>query len=404
MMAQSIPRRPIANSTGGPCPIGMLPSLGMVPRRMHAQVVRRSRYGPPTRAVQQEVLDTPRIAADEVLIAVMAAGINHYSVWAANGAPVDQIAARQRQGEVEDFHIGGSDASGIVYAVGEAVDAIQVGDEVVVHPGQWDPHDPWIESGRDEMIAPSSRIWGYDSNFGSLAQFPRVQAHQVMPKAPHLTWAEAAASTHAGATAYRMLFGWPGNTAAEGDVVLVWGGAGGLGSQAIQLARLAGSQPVAVVSSPEHGSYAMARGAIGWIDRSEFSHWGIPPLIDDRPARREWIIEHPGTSTMSTSAFVCRPGGMVVLCCGTTEFDAAMDLGDHWTGQKRLQGSRGSSDTQAIAYNALVLDGKVDPCVGNIWHFTESEVALSSIARGHETAGNTVVLVGADGPRSGRST
>src|SRR5205823_5292262 len=124
---------------------------------------------------------------------------------------------------------------------------------------------------------PSAKIWGYDTNNGSFAQFCVAQSHQVLPKAPRLTWEEAAAPTLVGATAYRMLFGWPGHVLEKGDVVLVWGGSGGLGSQAIQLAKWAGARSVAVVSSDERGEYCKQLGAAGYINRKQFSHWGVAP-------------------------------------------------------------------------------------------------------------------------------
>lgn len=175
----------------------------------------------------------------------MAAGLNYNNVWAARGYPVDQIATRQKRGETEDFHIGGSDLSGVVYAVGDSVTGVSIGDHVIAHPGYWDADDPWITAGKDQMTAPSARIWGYDTNYGSFGQFARVQAHQVLPKAPHLTWEEAAAPTLVGATAYRMLHGFAGNTVQEDDLVLVWGGSGGLGTQASQLVAAAGGRAIA---------------------------------------------------------------------------------------------------------------------------------------------------------------
>jgi len=215
-------------------PVGEAPPLGHVPTRMHAQLIRQAYFGPPRNAFRGDVVDTPPIGPDDALVYVMAAGVNYNNVWAALGVPLDVIAARQKAGEVEDFHIGGSDASGIVYAVGENVTNVRVGDEVVIHCGQWDVHAPEVLRGDDPMFSPSFKIWGYETNYGSFAQFTKVQAHQCMPKAPHLTWEEAAAPTLVGATAYRMLFGWPPHNVRDGDVVLVWGGAGGLGSMAIQ--------------------------------------------------------------------------------------------------------------------------------------------------------------------------
>ena len=223
-------------------PIGTLPEIGEVPRKMFAQVVRQERFGDPRTAFQVEEIDLPEIKPHEVLIGVMAAGINYNNVWAARGIPIDVIRIRQKMGEPYDFHVGGSDASGIVYAIGDSVDGVSIGDEVVVHHGYWDLDDPWVLADKDPMIAPSARIWGYNTNFGSFGQFCVAQSHQVLPKAPHLSWEEAAAPSLVGTTAYRMLFGWKGNTVKNGDVVLIWGGSGGLGGQAIQLATVHGAR------------------------------------------------------------------------------------------------------------------------------------------------------------------
>jgi crotonyl-CoA carboxylase/reductase len=395
-----------------------LPPVGEIPATMVAQVVRQDRFGDPVEAFRIEEVDTPTLGDDDVLIAVMAAGVNYNNVWAARGIPVDVIALRQRAGEPYDFHIGGSDASGVVYGVGANVSDISVGDEVIIHPGYWDASDPWIAAGRDPMIAPSARIWGYDTNFGSFAQFARVQSHQVLPKAEHLTWEQAAAPTLVGTTAYRMLFGWAGNEVQRDDVVLVWGGSGGLGTQAIQLARHAGAIPVAVVSDPARGEHCVELGAEGWIDRNDFSHWGIPPHWEDVAGQKAWtgearrfgkaiwdaigarrnpdiVFEHPGEATIPTSIFVCEAGGMVVICAGTTGYSATVDLRYHWTRQKRLQGSHGTNDAQAIAYNDLVREGVIDPCVGQVVGFEEVGAVHAAMAEGTLPPGNTVVLVNA---------
>ncbi len=425
-MTDALHRTVVADSHADAVDVGTLPPVGVVPKKMHAQVIRPDRYGDPATAFAHEIIDTPTVGRGEVLIAVMAAGVNYNNVWAARGYPVDQVATRQRRGEAENFHVGGSDASGIVYAVGEGVDGIEIGAEVVIHPGVWDADDPWVQAGRDPMIAPSAKIWGYDTNYGSFGQFARVQAHQVMPKAAHLSWAEAAAPTLVGTTAYRMLYGWSGNTLSEGDLVLVWGGSGGLGTQACQLVKDAGGRAVAVVSDDERGAFAMKYGAIGYINRREFDHWGVPPLVDDTAGQKEWttgvrafgkklwevagsredpaiVFEHPGAATVPTSVFVCQPGGMVVICAGTAGFDAMVDLRYHWTRQKRLQGSHGTNDEQALAYNQLVIDGRIDPCVGRVLPMDDIALSHAQMGRGEEVFGNTVHLIGAASPEEGRT-
>jgi crotonyl-CoA carboxylase/reductase len=407
-------------------PIGSVPPLGEIPERMLAMVVRQDRLGEPVDAFRLEEIDTPTPGPGEVLISVMAAGINYNNVWAARGVPIDVIAVRQKAGSSEDFHVGGSDASGVVYALGEGVEGVAVGDEVVVHHGWWDASDPWVQAGKDPMIAPSAKIWGYDGpNYGAFGQFAIVQAHQCMPKAERLTWEEAAAPSLVGTTAYRMLFGWQPHTVQRDDVVLVWGGSGGLGTQAIQLARNAGGIPVAVVSSAEKGEYCVSLGAEGWVDRTEFDHWGMPPHWDDAAGQKAWtaqarafggkiweivgsrrnpaiVVEHPGEDTVPTSIFVADSGGMVVICAGTTGYSAVVDLRYHWTRQKRLQGSHGTNDAQAYAYNELVRSGAIDPAMGRVLRFDEIPQAHQEMGEGAQGLGNTSILVGAAEPGLGR--
>jgi crotonyl-CoA carboxylase/reductase len=390
---------------------------------MYAQVIRRERFGEPAKAFQTEKVDVPaNLKPDEALVFVMAAGINYNNVWASLGVPVDVIKVHEREGDPSGFHIGGSDASGIVYAVGDEVTNVKIGDRVVVHCGWWDREDPYIKAGGDPMIAPSARIWGYETSWGSFAQFAKLQAHQCLPKAPQLTWEAAAAPTLVGSTAYRMLHGWPPNTVKDGDVVLVWGGSGGLGSMAIQIAREAGAVPVAVVSSESKFEFCQNLGAKGCINRKKFDHWGVPPHWTDTEAFNKWaegarafgkavweivgerrspaiVFDHPGEDTIPTSIFVCDNGGMVVICAGTTGFSAVVDLRYLWMRQKRFQGSHFANDDDAGAFNQMVLDGKIDPCLSRVFPFEEIGAAHQLMQENKHPEGNMVALVSA--PREG---
>lgn len=393
--------------------IGEIPPVGEIPKRMFAQLIRPDRFGEPEKAFQVEEVEVPQIGPRDALVLVMAAGINYNNVWAARGIPVDVCAYHEKFGEPTEFHIGGSDASGVVYATGDQVTGVKVGDHVVIHCGQWDPeaHDQG-----DPMFHDSFRIWGYESNWGSFAQFTKVQAHQCMPKAPHLTWEAAAAPTLVGATAYRMLHGWPPHTVGEGDPVLIWGGAGGLGSMAIQIVREQGGRAVAVVSSEDKAEFCRKLGAVGVINRKEFDHWGMPPHWKDAKAYGEWfkgakvfgkafwealgekrspriVLEHPGEDTVPTSVFVADTGGMVVICAGTTGYSAVSDLRYLWMRQKRLQGSHFSNDDQANAFNQLVLDGKVDPCLSRTFSFDDIGTAHQLMHENAHPEGNMAALV-----------
>jgi len=398
--------------------IGEIPPIGEVPKRMHAQLIRPERYGEPEKAFRLEAIDVPEVGPNDALVLVMAAGVNFNNVWAARGVPVDVTKTQARWGEPTEFHIGGSDASGVVYAVGSEVANVEVGDRVVVHAGQWDPDDPKVLAGGDPGLADSFRVWGYDTCWGSFAQFCLVQAHQCLPKASHLTWEEAAAPTLTGSTAYRMLFGWPPNTVGEGDVVLVWGGSGGLGSLAIQLVASAGGKAVVVVSSQERGEYCKRLGAAGYINRKDFDHWGTPPHWKDAEGWGAWfngakafgkaiwdavgerkspaiVFEHPGEDTIPTSVFVCDRGGMIVICAGTTGYSATVDLRFLWNLQKRFQGSHLFNDEQAAAFNRLVIDGKVKPTLGHTYALEETGHVHQLMGDGKLPEGNVSILVSA---------
>ena len=397
--------------------IGEIPPLGEVPPTMHAQLVRPDRYGEPRDAIRDEVLDVPEPGPHDVLVLVMAAGVNFNNVWAARGVPIDVTKTQARWGEPTDFHVVGSDAAGIVYAVGSDVTDLEVGQSVVVHAGQWDPDDPWVRAGHDPGLSTSFRVWGYDTCWGSMAQFTKVQAHQCLPKAEHLTWEEAAAPTLTGATAYRMLHGWPPNTVQQGDVVLVWGGAGGLGSLAIQLVTLAGGRAVAVVSSEEKGRFCEDLGAVGFVNRTDFDHWGVPPAWDS-PDWKAWfegakafgkavwdavgektspriVFEHPGQDTIPTSNFVCDRGGMIVICAGTSGYDTMIDVRYLWYLQKRYQGSHLFNDEQATAFNELVRADRIRTTLGHAYRYDETGHVHQLMAEGRLPEGNVAVLVSA---------
>ena len=204
--------------------VGEMPPLGYVPKSMYAWAIRRERHGEPDKSFQIEVVETPTLDSQDVLVLVMAAGVNYNGVWAGLGVPISPFDVHKAA-----YHIAGSDASGIVWAVGDKVTRWKVGDEVVVHCNQDDGDDEECNGG-DPMFSPSQRIWGYETPDGSFAQFTRVQAQQLMPRPKHLTWEESACYTLTLATAYRMLFGHHPHELKPGQNVLVWGASGGLDS------------------------------------------------------------------------------------------------------------------------------------------------------------------------------
>jgi crotonyl-CoA carboxylase/reductase len=393
--------------------------------QMTAWVIREDRFGPPRSSLAIERVATPPPGRGEVLIRVMAAGVNPNTVFAGLGAPLNVLRFQRELGLDVPFHVPGSDASGIVSAVGPGVARVRVGDAVVVHGGSWDPDCAHVRDGGDPILSPTSRAWGYQTRWGALADYCVAQEHQCLPKPARLTWEEAAAYLVSAATAYRMLHRFEPHVVRPGDVVLIWGAAGGLGCQAIQLVRQMGGLPVGVVSSADRAAFCRELGAVGCIDRKRFDHWGTLPHWRDTEGRRAWlasarafrdaihavlgekrdpriVFEHPGEATFPTSVFVCDRDGMVVYCGGSTGFQATFDLRLSWTWQKRIQGSHGMNDDQSAAVNALVAQGVLDPCLSETFPFEQAAEAHHLLHVNRQAPGNMVVLVGAERAGLGR--
>ena len=292
---------------------------GELPEKMAAWVIRPEREGEPKDAFQVEEIEVPEPGAFEVIVRVMAAGVNFNNVWAALGKPVSVFG----YGDHEEYghHIGGSDASGIVWKVGEGVTKWKPGDEVVIHCNQASYEDVEVH-GLDPLAAPSQQIWGYETTWGSFAQFTKVQAQQLLPQPQNLSWAESSAYGLTYFTAYRMLIDQCKLQA--GHNVLIWGAAGGLGVFATQLCKAAGANAVGVVSSDEKGELVKRLGAVDYINRNEFAGMmrkggetpdeekarfkesrgfakRVKEILGDAP---DIVFEHVGQATFPTSVFV----------------------------------------------------------------------------------------------------
>ncbi len=398
--------------------IGEIPPLGHLPEKMHAWAIRRERHGDPDKSFALEVVDVKKPDSHEVVVLVMAAGVNYNGVWAGKGVPISPFDVHGAE-----YHIAGSDASGIVWAVGDKVKNWKVGDEVVIHCNQDDGDDEECNGG-DPMFSPSQRIWGYETPDGSFAQFTTVQAQQLMPRPRHLTWEESACYTLTLATAYRMLFGHHPHELKPGQNVLVWGASGGLGSYAIQLINTAGANAIAVISDEDKRDFVMSLGAKGVINRKDFNCWGQLPKVNT-DEYKEWfaevrkfgkaiwditgkgvnvdmVFEHPGEATFPVSTFVVKKGGMVVICAGTTGYNLTMDARYVWMHQKRIQGSHFAHLKQAAQANRLMVERRLDPCMSEVFPWEEIPQSHMKMMRNEHKPGNMAVLVQA--PHTGLRT
>ncbi len=388
---------------------------GELPETMAAWVIRQEREGEPTDAFQLEEIEVPEPKAFEVVVRVMAAGVNFNNVWAALGKPVSVFRSHPE----EDHHIGGSDASGVVWKVGPGVTRWSPGDEVVMHCNQASYEDPEVH-GLDPLAAPSQKIWGYETSWGSFAQFTKVQAQQLLPKPAHLSWDEAASYGLTYFTAYRMLLDRAKLQA--GHRVLIWGAAGGLGVFATQLCALTGADSVGVVSSAEKGELVKQLGATAYIDRNEFSGMmrtgnesadeekarfkesrrfskHVAELLGGQP---DIVFEHVGQATFPTSVLTVRPFGKVVICGATSGYQLDFDVRYLWMRQKEIIGSHFANAWEATKANALIEESKIRPVLWKTMGF-ESVADAHQLLRDNKHLGKIAILVGAESEGEGRT-
>lgn len=388
-----------------------------IQQTMKAYVIRKERYGKPVDAIICENIEIPDIGDNQVLISVMAAGLNYNNVWAASGKPVDIISERLKKHPDElAFHIGGSEAAGIVYATGKNVSNVKVGDEVVVSCAVYNAEDRESRRSSDPMFSRTQEIYGYEVNYGSFAELTRVEDYQCFPKPKFLTWEESASLMLNGPTAYKQLTHWAPNNIKPGDPVLIWGAAGGLGSMSVQIARALGGLPVGVVSSEEKGKFILGLGAVGYLVRGKYENITDLPELGSAEYRawtrsfarfrRDYfqalgakklpkiVVEHTGQKTFATSVQICDRAGMVVTVGGTSGYNCGFDVRHLWMNQKRVQGSHYANLQECEQFLQLVEEKRVFPTLNNVYTFNETPLAHQDLLEGR-VVGNASILVNA---------
>ncbi|NLT07375.1 MAG: crotonyl-CoA carboxylase/reductase [Solirubrobacterales bacterium] len=340
----------------------------------------------------------PEVGPDEVLVAVMASAINYNTVWSALFRPVPTFAFLKRFAEeggwaerhLQPFHVIGSDAAGVVVRTGVAVRRWKVGDHVVASPSWVDDQDPAAQA--DAALAEHPRAWGYETNFGGLAQFALTKANQLLPKPPHLTWEEAAANSLCAVTAYRMLVSPRGAQMKQGDVVLVWGGAGGLGSYGVQFVRNGGGIPIAVVSSDRKERILRELGCDVVLRRDRLGLEGLSEKETGRAlggAIREAVGEDPhivfdyvGRETFPLSVYLARRGGSVVTCGSSTGYRHEFDNRYLWMRVKRIIGSHGANWQESWEANRLIGLGAIVPALSRVYPLERTADATREVQLG----------------------
>jgi crotonyl-CoA reductase len=362
-----------------------------------------SRDKDPRKSLHVQEVPTPELGPGEALVAVMASAINYNTVWTSIFEPVSTFSFLQRYGRLSDltrrhdlpYHIVGSDLAGVVLRVGAGVTKWKPGMEVVAHCLSVELEDA---AGHDDtLLDPEQRIWGFETNFGGLAQVALVKANQLMPKPRHLSWEESACPGLVNSTAYRQLVSPHGAQMKQGDTVLIWGASGGLGSYATQFALNGGAVPVCVVSSPEKAEVCRAMGAELVIDRAAegYKFWQDEQTQDPSEWRRfgarireltggddpDIVFEHPGRETFGASVFVVKRGGTVVTCASTSGFMHQYDNRYLWMNVKRIIGSHFANYREAWEANRLIDYGRIHPTLSKAYPMQQVGQAAYEVHR-----------------------
>ncbi|MEO3814451.1 crotonyl-CoA carboxylase/reductase [Sphaerisporangium sp. B11E5] len=371
-------------------------------RRSDAGMFAGARDKDVTRSIHVGEVPLPEPSPGEVLVAVMASAVNYNTIWSAMFEPVptfrflEGFARTGPSGARHDlpYHVIGSDAAGVVVRAGPGVTRWAPGDRVVVSPVHVDESDPAVHA--DGMMAAGQRAWGFETNFGGLAHFAIVRATQLLPKPRHLTWEEAACNTLCLGTAYRMLVGPRGAAMKQGDVVLIWGAAGGLGGYAVQLVRNGGGVPVAVVGSPRKAELVTRLGCEHVVDRSVLG----PAAGDDPGTPARWralgreirrlagedphiVFEHIGRPTFAASVYVARRGGVVVTCGSSGGYLHEYDNRYLWMSLKRVIGSHAANYQETWEATRLLSLGMIVPTLSTVHPLPEVAKAARAVQLNH---------------------
>ncbi|CAN5235374.1 crotonyl-CoA carboxylase/reductase [soil metagenome] len=357
----------------------------------------------PRKSLHLQQVPTPPLGPGEALVAVMASAINYNTVWTSIFEPMPTFGFLKRYGALSDltrrhdlpYHVVGSDLAGVVLRTGPGVNMWSAGDEVVAHCLSVELEDP---AGHDDtMLDPQQRIWGFETNFGGLAQLALVKTNQLMPKPAHLTWEEAACPGLVNSTAYRQLVSTHGADLKQGDNVLIWGASGGLGSYATQLTLNGGATPICVVSSPDKVDLVRSMGAELVIDRAAegYRFWKDEQTQDIREWKRfgakireltggedpDIVLEHPGRETFGASVYVAKRGGTIVTCASTSGFMHEFDNRYLWMNLKRIVGSHFANYREAWQANRLIVAGRIHPTLSKSYLLADAAQATYDVHR-----------------------
>ena len=308
-----------------------------------------------------EDLPIPIVGAGEVLVRVKACALNHLDIWIRQGNPAYPIPLP---------HVSGSDVSGVVEEVGGQVDNIKVGERVFVSPGLscWTCEN--CLAGRDNFCSTFGIIGA--KTHGGYAEYVKVPFRNVLPMPENLTFEQAAAFPLVSVTASHMLFALAGLQ--HGETVLIMGAGSGVGSMAVQLAKLAGARVITTVGSDEKIPKAVVLGADAVINHSKEKVAERVKLLTEGKGV-DVVIEHIGPEVWETCLASLAKGGRLITCGATTGSEVKLDLRYVYSRQFTIKGSYMGTRAELVKAAELVGQKRLIAVVDRTYPLREARAA-----------------------------
>lgn len=313
----------------------------------------------------------------EVVVRVKACALNYLDIWERRGLPGVRFPMP---------HISGSDITGIVESVGAGVIHVRAGDKTLVNPGLSCMHCEQCFQGNDNHCRGYSVI-GYFSD-GGYAERIRIPAVNALPYPGDMPFEQAAAIPLVFMTAWHMLV--TRCAIKTGEDVLILGAGSGVGSAAIQIAKLFHARVIATAGSDDKLEKARALGADHVIHHSKQKIFDEVRWITGKRGV-DIAFEHVGAATWDDSVNALARHGRLVTCGATTGFDVKLDLRYLFAKELTLMGSYMGSKHELLHVLKLVEAGRLRPAVSHILPLAEAGKA-QEIMENREHFGKVVLM------------
>ena len=317
--------------------------------------------------LQFEEIPDPKIGPAEVLVRVRACALNHLDIWARRGTRSERIPLP---------HISGSDISGEIAETGKLVNGRPKGEKVLIAPGISCGICDYCSNGWDSLCE-SYRIIGYETQ-GGYAEYVAVPGQNILSMPDKLSFGQAAAVPLVFLTAWHMLV-----TRAHlvpGETVLVWAAGSGVGSAAVQVAKLLGAKVIATVGSDTKREKAEKLGADFILNHYTQD---IPSEIKRVTNGRKVnvVFDHIGEATWEKSMKSMAPAGRLVNCGVTSGGKAETDIRYVFVKQFSLMGSFMGGRGELLKVLSFFEEGKLKPVVDSIFSLAEAANAQEKMEK-----------------------